>query len=96
MLANACLRDMHVGGEGAGGQRFNKVARGPFADKSFNMHAHLQDNDDGEEMSVDGNGGQGGNEDGEEAEGFVVEDGFLSEDEGAREMDEGEAYEQEH
>ncbi|KAF5832725.1 hypothetical protein DUNSADRAFT_11275 [Dunaliella salina] len=49
----------------------------------------LSDDNDGEEMSMDGgNGGQGGNEDGEEAEGFVVEDGFLSEDEGAREMDE--------
>lgn len=59
----------------------------------MHIHTYAQDNDDGEEMSVDGcgNGGQGGGEDGEEAEGFVVEDGFLSDDEGAREMDEGEA-----
>jgi len=58
-------------------------------------HAHAQDNDDGEEMSMDGGGvvGQGAGEEGEEAEGFVVEDGFLSDDEGAREMDEGEGEE---
>lgn len=53
-------------------------------------------NDDAEEASMDvqggglgGAGGTGGEADGEEAEGFVVEDGFLSDSEGPRMVDEG-------